>query len=83
MERGVHGACDADVHPPVPSLRPFHLPQGLADGRADGASVADSPALQRPLREPRTCHGSALRLEVRGPSVEERRARRAAERAED
>lgn len=83
MERGIHGACDADVHPPVPSLRPFHLPQGLANGRTDSASLADPPALQRSVREPRTRHGLALRLEIRGSSDEEWGTRRSTQRAED
>lgn len=51
MERHVHRAGDADVDPAVPRLRPFELSQRLADGRADGALVADPPALQRPVRE--------------------------------
>lgn len=45
MERHVHGAGDADFDLAVSHLRSFQLSQGLADGRANSSSSADSAAL--------------------------------------
>lgn len=83
MERHVHSAGHADVDLAVSRLRPFQLPKGFADGRADCASLANSAELQRPMRESRARHGLAVRVKVRRPTDEERRAGDGAEWIED
>lgn len=72
--RGVHGAGDAQLDPAVPLLRPLELPQGLTDWWTNRISQSNITALQRPMREFRAEHGSAVRKQVRESADEERRA---------